>query len=94
MLSSITIWIVIPCIWGTDSLRIFRRLRKIFRVNWLLNAGLINSLNWLAERRQNCEGRSDRTTSPPKNDILIEWTYTFDLDNLNFIVDSRAAFDL
>jgi hypothetical protein len=34
------------------------------------------------------------SSSPPENDLFIEWTYTYDLDSLNFIVDSKAHFDL
>ena len=36
----------------------------------------------------------EKSGSPPQNDLFIEWTYTYDLDSLNFIVDSKAHFDL
>jgi hypothetical protein len=39
-------------------------------------------------------GDYERSNSPPANDLFIEWTYTYDLDNLAFIVDSKAHFSL
>ncbi len=39
-------------------------------------------------------GDYDKQTTPPENDLFIEWTYTFDLDNLLFSVDSKAHFSL
>lgn len=42
------------------------------------------------------EGSGDfqKSREAPKNNLHIEWTYTFDLDNLLFIVDSGAFFSL
>ena len=56
-------------------------------------------VGWVELQRQICEEMNDddeykSSRSPPQNDLSIEWTYTYDLDNLLFIVDSRAHFSL
>ncbi len=61
-----------------------------------------SSVEWLESQRKFCENvvpsdmydGYEKSTSPPKNDLFIEWTYTYDLDNLLFIVDSNAHFSL
>jgi hypothetical protein len=57
---------------------------------------------WLASQRDRCQKMAsseydhdyEKSTSPPENDLYIEWTYTYDLDNLHFVVDSKARFSL
>jgi hypothetical protein len=48
------------------------------------------------EQEPNVEGQSGYTLQegPIPNDLFIEWTYTIDLDNNAFIIDSKAAFRL
>lgn len=58
-------------------------------------------IEWLETQRNFCKTLASESTDeyeksefPPANDLFVEWTYTYDLDNLAFVVDSKAFFSL
>lgn len=74
------------------SIKIFEKLD--------LHGQLIGKVEWLDTQKERCEqmALSDndneyrKSKFPPENSLFIEWTYTYDLDNLVFVVDSQAFF--